>query len=67
MADYPAWRYHATQPARIVESVEEDLKLGQGWFNNPKLESPAKAEPPAKPEPEEVKTKPVVTAKGKGK
>lgn len=34
---YPAWRYHATQEARIVETEEEDRALGQGWVRSPAL------------------------------
>lgn len=32
---YPAWRYHATLPAHIVETAEEDEALGEGWYNHP--------------------------------
>ena len=62
---YPAWRYHATQPARMVESVEADKALGDGWYNNPMLDKapgykakpePAKVAPPeAKPHKKDVK------------
>jgi hypothetical protein len=32
---YPAWRYHAKEPARIVESETEDQKLGSAWTAQP--------------------------------
>lgn len=32
---YPSWRYHATLPARIVETPEESDALGPGWANTP--------------------------------
>lgn len=33
---YPSYRYHATEPRRIVATLEEDIALGPGWFNSPK-------------------------------
>jgi len=55
---YPAWRYHATEPAVVVENAEADERLGDGWFDSPALTKPAKAakkteEPAEEPEPEE--------------
>lgn len=32
---YPAWRYHKTQPAVIVASAEEAKDLGSGWHDKP--------------------------------
>jgi hypothetical protein len=32
---YPTWRYHATEPARIVNTIEEDRALGSGWADTP--------------------------------
>jgi hypothetical protein len=32
---YPAWRYHATLPACIVQGPDEDDALGPDWANNP--------------------------------
>ena len=58
MADYPAYRYHPAQGTRLVNSVEEDKALGDGWFNNPTFTPPAKAavaKPEPKPEPELVR------------
>lgn len=42
---YPAWRYHATEAAKVVQTAEEDAALGSGWSKSP---SAAKSEP--KPE-----------------
>jgi len=36
--EYPAWRYHATEPAKIIADQEEDAALGPGWFNHPPTE-----------------------------
>lgn len=35
MKQYPSWRYHATEEARIVKSAEEDDALGPGWADTP--------------------------------
>ena len=32
---YPKWKYHATQPARIVASPEAETALGDGWVDSP--------------------------------
>jgi hypothetical protein len=32
---YPAWRYHRTAPAVIVNSPVEDAALGEGWADTP--------------------------------
>lgn len=40
---YPAWRFHATLPDRIVKNAEEDAALGPGW-------GPAGAVPPQAPD-----------------
>jgi hypothetical protein len=39
--EYPAWRYHPKQGARLVQSEAEDDKLGDDW-----TDSPAPAEEP---------------------
>lgn len=33
--EYPKWKYHRTEPARIVHDREEELALGDGWENTP--------------------------------
>lgn len=33
--NYPRWKYHATKPAVIVHSAEEENELGKGWGENP--------------------------------
>jgi hypothetical protein len=30
---FPSWRYHKTEPAKVVDEVEAQL-LGPGWFDN---------------------------------
>jgi hypothetical protein len=32
---FPCWRYHATQPAVIVNDPEELESLGEGWADTP--------------------------------
>ena len=32
---YPSWRYHKTEPAQIVYSLEEDNALGTEWADTP--------------------------------
>lgn len=32
---YPSCRYHATEPAKLVRSEEEDKALGPGWHDSP--------------------------------
>ena len=32
---YPAWRYHKTEPAVIVNNPDEDAQLGDGWADTP--------------------------------
>lgn len=38
---FPAWRYHATQGARLVNSTEESDALGEGWGPVPITPEPA--------------------------
>lgn len=45
---FPAYRYHATEPRRIVLSGAEEAALGEGWFDSPKKTAPD-AEPEPKP------------------
>lgn len=35
MAGYPSWRYHASEPPRIVNSEAEDNALGVEWADSP--------------------------------
>lgn len=35
---YPAWRYHATEPAIVVNDEASDQALGAGWFSHPLLD-----------------------------
>jgi hypothetical protein len=32
---YPKWKYHPVFPARIIKSEQDDLELGEGWFDYP--------------------------------
>jgi hypothetical protein len=61
----PTWRYHRTEEARIVRSLDELAELGPDWVDNPRVfedEDAAAAEaaalaatapaPAAEPEPE---------------
>lgn len=41
---YPRWKYHATKPARIVESAEEEVALGDDWHNTPQEAAAEQAE-----------------------
>ena len=33
--EYPKWKYHAIEPACVVDSEEAEKALGKGWFNHP--------------------------------
>lgn len=33
--EFPKWKYHATESARIVHSRAEEAALGDGWMNSP--------------------------------
>lgn len=46
---YPSWRYHATHPARIVRSPDEDTALGAEWASSPALLGRPVASPPSEP------------------
>lgn len=47
---YPAWRYHRTLPARIVNDPIEEQELGEGWADRPSaFREPAPEEGPAVP------------------
>lgn len=35
MNTHPKWKYHATEAARIVDTVEEEENLQLGWFDTP--------------------------------
>lgn len=41
---YPKYKYHATEPAKVVDSADEDSALGDGWVDSP-VEAPAEAAP----------------------
>ena len=32
---FPSWRYHRTEPARIVHNADELAELGEGWADTP--------------------------------
>jgi len=38
---YPRWAYHATEPARLINSDAEALALGEGWSPTPIGDEPA--------------------------
>lgn len=33
--DFPKWKYHRTEPARTVETEDEDRALGDEWADTP--------------------------------
>lgn len=35
MSDYPRWVFHASEPSRIVRSLEEREGLGPEWHHHP--------------------------------
>lgn len=35
IVQYPKYKYHATEPAKVVESADEDSALGDGWVDAP--------------------------------
>lgn len=39
---YPAWRYHPTEPSRVVTSAEDEAGLGEGWYDHPLKASEAR-------------------------
>ncbi len=48
MSDYPAWRYHRTMPACLVDTAEADARLGDEWADTPAaFNAPMVDEPPA--------------------
>ena len=32
---FPAWWYHATEPARVVQDEAEAAAVGEGWYSSP--------------------------------
>ena len=54
---YPKWQYHATEPAKMVNSADEEKKLGPGWFDNPAQAVPKATAKKADEEKPEVKAK----------
>ena len=52
---YPAWRFHKTLPARIVQNAAEADALGEGWVERPdQVDVPPPADPPIVPDVEPV-------------
>ena len=49
---FPAWKYHATEPAVVVNNEAELDALGDGW-----ADTPAAFETVAEPEPKKTKKK----------
>lgn len=55
MSQYPKWKYHASQPAKIVQTQQQESALGAGWtdspatVNDPAHHSPEYKAPPSKP------------------
>ena len=35
MSQYPKWKYHATEQALIVDDLDAEEALGEGWFDTP--------------------------------
>lgn len=33
--EFPKWKYHASEEARIVKSAEAEAALGAGWVDSP--------------------------------
>lgn len=47
LQEFPKWKYHRTQPSRIVGSAEEEAGLGPEWANSPAdFTEPAEVPPP---------------------
>jgi hypothetical protein len=38
---FPRWRYHRTESARVFESLEELEVAGEGWYESPKAAAAA--------------------------
>lgn len=51
--NYPSWRYHRTEPPRLVDSAEEDSALNADeWRRSPADFADAEAPPPLPPDAE---------------
>jgi len=49
---YPSWRFHSSEPARVVQDEAEDKALGKGWHKSPEdvfRSVKSEPEPPPKP------------------
>ncbi|MGE3681955.1 MAG: hypothetical protein AB7G93_09530 [Bdellovibrionales bacterium] len=59
MQVFPTWRYHKTEPPKLVHSAEELDLLGPEWADTPAafVEEPAVEPPQAAPTQEKVKRK----------
>lgn len=57
MQCFPSWRYHRTEPARIVNDPLELDALGEGWADTPAAFDAAEpiAPPPAERSQKKVK------------
>lgn len=33
--EFPKWKYHAKNPATVVEDAEAEAALGEAWFDTP--------------------------------
>lgn len=68
MADYPSYRYHATEEPRIVQDADEEKALGAGWADSPAAFAPSDADTEAEIELSAEDDAPApAKAKGKGK
>jgi hypothetical protein len=45
MNQFPKWKYHATEPARVVHDEAAETALGDDWAESPADHQPASAEP----------------------
>lgn len=48
---HPKWKYHPTEPACVVETVEEEARLGEDWVDSPNQFPVADADPVGDAEP----------------
>lgn len=48
--EYPKWKYHPTEKARIVEGHAEEQALGEGWQDQPIPPAPPPAVTAADPQ-----------------
>lgn len=62
MNEYPAWRYHRSLPAKIVQTAKEDAALGPDWADTPAAFSHESPEP----EPAITEPTPAPSRRGRG-